>query len=165
MGNVHGARVFTQATAGAIGLSYIPGFLHHGGDKAAARALGALDLGIGHDRDVVVMGRRSHFGRADATRAIQGREDLGERDHLAADTWLALDDEDLKALVGHVDGHLQAGDAATDHQSIVFLDGHDASARSSFICRTSLRNGLEQTVQIAHSRSRPIAIPLSFIST
>ena len=65
--------------------------------------------------DVGMVGRGSHLGGGDAAGAVQGGEDLAQRDHLAAHAGFALHQRHLEALVGEVNRGLQAGDAAANH--------------------------------------------------
>jgi hypothetical protein len=56
------------------------------------------------------------LGRDDAGGAIAGRKRLVQMRHHAADGGVALDEIDLEAAVGQVEGGLDAGNAAARHQ-------------------------------------------------
>lgn len=70
-----------------------------------------------------------HARRGDATRAVEGGEDLGEVDHPPADARLALDDDHPPPTVREIEGRLQAGDAGADDQDV---GSHAAPPASSF---------------------------------
>ena len=63
-----------------------------------------------------MVGDIDHLGGHDALGAVQGREGFGELGHVAADGGFPLDQDDLVAAVGDVQGGLDAGNAAADDQ-------------------------------------------------
>ena len=67
-----------------------------------------------------------HLRREDASRAVEGREGLVEHGHVAAYRRVLLDQEDLLAGVGQLEGGLDAGDATANDEHVrvdVDLDG------------------------------------------
>ena len=66
-----------------------------------------------------MMSRGRHLGGGDATGAIQGWEDLGEPDHLAADGGVFFNDSHREILVGEIEGRLQPGDAPAQDQGVI----------------------------------------------
>ena len=66
-----------------------------------------------------MMGRGRHLGGGDATGAIQGRKDLGEPDHLAADGGVFFHDSHREILVGEIEGRLQPGDAPAQDEGVI----------------------------------------------
>ena len=85
----------------------------------------------------------AHLGCRDAAGAVQGGEDLAEKDHLATHTGVFLDKEHLVAHVAQLEGRFHARDAAANDERVVFLDGfrrHDASAPDGPISASILEN-------------------------
>ena len=70
----------------------------------------------GHDFDVQVARAFDELGRDDAGGAIAGRKRLVQVRHHAADGGVALDEINLEAAVGQIQGCLDAGNAAALHQ-------------------------------------------------
>ena len=86
-------------------------------DLVGARGAGdRLDLGVRQQVDHLVLADRHHLRREDAGGAVERREGLVEHRHVAADGAGALDEVDLLAGVGDLEGRLDAGDAAADDQ-------------------------------------------------
>ena len=113
----------------------------------------AIHLGIREGGHVGVVDRGRHLGGGDAAGAVEGREDLAEQDHSAADASLLLDEEDFVAHIPELEGRLHAGDAAADDQGVILshrLAPVDRSATSAsenwFMC---LAKFSAQTEQIA----------------
>ncbi len=98
---------------------HVPGLLPNPGHQIAAPAPEGLQLAVGEDGDLGVMGRGRHFGGGDTTGAIQGGKDLGEPDHLAADGGVLFDDGHRKILLGEIEGRLQPGDPPAQDQGVV----------------------------------------------
>ena len=73
-------------------------------------------LGQGQYFDVDIAGALHQLGRNDAGGAVAGRKGLVQVRHHAADSRIALNQVDLKAGVGQVQGGLNTGDAAALHQ-------------------------------------------------
>ena len=86
------------------------------GLEVADKAGDAVDLALYHQRDLGMLGHLDHLRRQDALRAIQGREGLGQLQHVAADGRLLLDQHDFETGIGKVEGGLDAGDTAADDQ-------------------------------------------------
>jgi hypothetical protein len=68
-----------------------------------------------------------HLRGGDARAAVEGREDLAERDHLAADAGFPLHKGNLESLVTKIEGSLHAGDSAADHERIYMKILHNGS--------------------------------------
>jgi hypothetical protein len=86
------------------------------GLEMAGFAFQADEFGQREDFDVQVARAFDELGRDDAGGAIAGRERLVQVRHHAADGGVALDEIDLEAAVGQVEGGLDAGNAAAGHQ-------------------------------------------------
>ena len=95
-------------------------------NRPSAAGLDALDLAVGQGRDVGVVDGRRHLRRRDAARAVEGREDLAEQDHLPADAGLLLDEQDPVAHVAELEGGLHAADPGADDEDVVVR--HDRTA-------------------------------------
>ena len=67
-------------------------------------------------RDVRVLGHVHHLGSENAAGAVDGWEGLVELRHLAADGAFAFHHDDADAGVSRVEGGLNTGHAAADHQ-------------------------------------------------
>ena len=106
----------TDPAAGALVLDHRTGLLADRDLEVADVALHMLDLGIGVELDLGMVGHVHHLGGHDALGTVEGREGLGELGHVAADGGLPLDQHDLVAAIGDVQGGLDAGDAAADDQ-------------------------------------------------
>ena len=78
-----------------------------------------LHLGVGHERDVLVLRAVDHARREDAGRAVDGGKGLVQLGHDPADGGLLLDDGDLEAGVGDVEGGLDAGHPAADDEDVL----------------------------------------------
>ena len=78
-----------------------------------------VDLAVGHQLDVLVLGAVDHARREDAGRAVDGGEGLVELGHDPADGGLPLDDGHLEPGVGQVEGRLDAGHPAADDQDVL----------------------------------------------
>ena len=74
------------------------------------------EFGQRQDFNVQVARAFDELGRADAGGAIAGRKGLVQMRHHAADGGVALDEINLEAAVGQVEGGLDAGNAAALHQ-------------------------------------------------
>ena len=84
--------------------------------EVADRALDLLDLGVGEQRDVLVLAHLRHARGQDAGRAVEGGEGLVELRHVAADRGLALDEVDGEPRVGQLEGGLDPRDPAPDDE-------------------------------------------------
>jgi hypothetical protein len=81
-----------------------------------------LDFAVDHELDLGVLGDLDHLRGQDALGAVEGGEGLRELDHVPADRGLPLDENDLVAAVGEIEGRLDAGDASAYDQGAV-VDG------------------------------------------
>ena len=86
------------------------------GVEMARFAFQTDQFGKRQDFDVQVPRAFDELGRDDAGGAIAGRKRLVQMRHHAADGGVALDEIDLEAAVGQVEGGLDAGNAAALHQ-------------------------------------------------
>ena len=100
------------------------------GDLDGEIAGGTVDLlhvGERDDFDIFVAGAFDELGGEDAHGAIAGGESLVELGHFAADGGGGIDEVDLEAGLGEVQGGLDAGDAgADDHDRAESLSGRGA---------------------------------------
>jgi hypothetical protein len=87
--------------------------------EVADLPLDGLDLGVGHEVDMVVVANLDGPGGEDALGAVEGGEGLGELGHAAANRWAVLDEKDIVAGVGDVEGGLHAGDAGPDDEDAI----------------------------------------------
>ncbi len=57
-----------------------------------------------------------HFGGQDAGRTVEGGKRFVQLSHMTADGWLPLNQHDLEALVGDIEGGLHPCDATSNNQ-------------------------------------------------
>jgi hypothetical protein len=108
------AGVLAKPAADAFVEVHVSGLLEQPDAVHPVDGLDCFHLGVGENLDIHVMRRRGHLRGGDATGAIQRRKDLAEGNHVAPDAGLALDDQNLQALIGQIERRLQASDSATD---------------------------------------------------
>ncbi len=125
VGDGDGAHLGALAAARAHALLDVARFAADRDTVVADEPAHLLDLAVGVERNVRVLGDLHHLGGPDAGGTIEGREGLVELQHVAADGGLLLDQVDLVAAVGDVERGLHAGDAATHHHH-VGVHGHFA---------------------------------------
>ncbi len=117
-GNGDRTFVFTLAAAGAFALIHIARLLQYGNIEACAVFIHRLHFAVGEKLDIGMMRHSRHFRGGDAGTAIEGREDLAEGDHLAADAGFALHKGNLETLVAKVERGLHPGNPAADDECI-----------------------------------------------
>jgi hypothetical protein len=120
-----GALLLADAAAVAEVLVDVAGLLADGDGEVADVALDLLDLAPGQELDVGMRAGGDHLGGQDAGRAVEGGEGLVELGHVAADRGVLLDEVDLEAGIGQLEGGADAGDAAAhDERGGVDVDRH-----------------------------------------
>ena len=109
----HGAHRGALAAARALVGVDEAGVVEDLGAEGAGLALEADELGVGDDLDVEVAPGLDQLRRQGAHRAVVGGEGLVELGHVAAEGRRLLDQVDLVAALGEVEGALDAGDTTT----------------------------------------------------
>jgi len=112
VGDDHGADGRALAAARAFVRVDEAGVVEDLRREVARLPLETDQLRIGDDLDVEVASGLDELGRQGAHRAVVGRERLVELGHVAAEGRRLLDEVDLVAALGEVEGALDAGDAA-----------------------------------------------------
>ena len=107
-GRQHRTLIFALAAADALHFVDKAGLLLNRGHQIVALAHQGLQLAVGKQGNLGMMGCGRHLGGRDATGAIQGGKDLGEPDHFAPDGGVFFDDGHREILVGEIEGRLQA---------------------------------------------------------
>ena len=158
--HVDRADELALVAAEALVLVHVAGLAQHLHPEAVAVSLDPLHLRPGLELDARVVGRLRHARRADAARAVEGREDLVEPHHHPADRGKALDEQHLVALLAQVERRLQAGDAAADHQGVVALanGGHGGYLRTSLQHRAARVADPDLERHLARQRVRRAAV-------
>jgi hypothetical protein len=110
--------------------------------EVAGLALDAKNVGFGMDFDVEMAADVDQLGADIAHGAIIGREGLVQLGHMPADGRFLLNQVDLEALIGQIQGSLNAGDAAANHHNRA---GYRAGRRQG---RTVLSVGLGHTLVV-----------------
>ena len=110
------ADVGALAAAGAAVSSMIAGFAAHVDVEIADITGNLLNFAVGQQLNVFVASNGHHFGCEYSSRTVERREGLVQLGHMPADGRFPLDQIDLLAGVGQLEGRLDAGNAAADHQ-------------------------------------------------
>src|ERR1039457_2474133 len=114
--NVHGTDLRAFAATVALVLNDISRMPSDRRCEMTRLTLQIYQFRKGHYFNIQVPRAFNEFGRDDAGGAIAGRKRLVQMRHHAADGAVALDEIDLEAAVGQVEGGLDAGNAAALHQ-------------------------------------------------
>ncbi len=114
VGHDDGADLFAVATAGAFFGVDVARLVADANVEVARLAGDGVDLAVGQQFDIQMPAGLDELGREDAHRAVVGGEGLVQPGHDAADGRVGLEEVDLLAGVGQVEGGLDAADAATD---------------------------------------------------
>jgi hypothetical protein len=102
------------AAAGAFDGVDVAGFFGDFDGVVADASFDALNVAVGEEFDVFVVGDFCHFWGEDAGGAVEGGEGFVELCHVAADAGVLVDEVDFEAVVCEVEAGLDAGDAGAD---------------------------------------------------
>src|SRR5512138_2014244 len=116
--DLHRADENTVSAAGAGRLINVPGVLLHGNAEVTDRSLNLFYLGTGVDRDTGMPGNVHHLGRQDAHGAVVCGKGLVEHGHVAANSWLTLDEMHMDAMLRDIEGCLDTGNSCPDYYHI-----------------------------------------------
>ncbi len=126
IGDLDRAVLDARAAPRALVLDDAPGLLRERDREVSGLSFDAVDFRVGEYLDVGVSVALDELRRFDAHGAVVGGKGLVELRHLAADGRQLLDQVDLEARGGKVQGGLNAADPTTDHHDVAEVARHGA---------------------------------------